>query len=327
MGSKVRQMLYGAFLILLGSLLGCTPRSPVPLPDSGQRRPFALQIDGRTRHALLYLPSSYTPHRPMPLVVVVHGAFVNAAQMERFSGFSALAERAGFVVLYPNGIGLLGWFQHWNSGHCCGKALRQQVDDVGFLALAIAEVKRRYAIDHRRVYMIGHSNGAMLTYRFAAERPALVAAIGIVAGTIGGKPHEAAAERRIPMPLLPVPVIAFHGRKDAQIVYEGGRSQRGRSQITWLSVETSMQVWRQANGVQPVATTSSLYNAQVQRDIWSGGRCQAEVILYTLEDWGHAWPGPAFIQGSPRAQALAMFDTAAIAWQFFARHQRDAACM
>jgi len=39
-----------------------------------------------------------------------------------WTGWSDLADREGFVVLYPEGIGLLGYLQHWNAGHCCGRA-------------------------------------------------------------------------------------------------------------------------------------------------------------------------------------------------------------
>jgi len=56
------------------------------------------------------------------------------------SGVSFLTDRAGFFVLYPEGMNLFGFLSHWNAGHCCGKAAADGVDDVGFLAEAIERV-------------------------------------------------------------------------------------------------------------------------------------------------------------------------------------------
>jgi polyhydroxybutyrate depolymerase len=81
-----------------------------------------LRINGFRRTYLVHIPSGYKPETPLPLVVVIHGAFDTAEGMEKFSRFSQLADREGFMVLYPNGMGILGFLQHWNAGHCCGKA-------------------------------------------------------------------------------------------------------------------------------------------------------------------------------------------------------------
>ena len=94
----------------------------------------------------------------MPLVVVIHGAFDTAEGMEKITRFSQLADREGFMVLYPNGMGLLGFRQHWNAGHCCGKADNDQVDDVGFVAATIEDVCVRFKVDRNRIYMVGFSN-------------------------------------------------------------------------------------------------------------------------------------------------------------------------
>ena len=90
--------------------------------------------------------------------------------MEKFSGFSALADREKFLVLYPDGMGLFGYLQHWNAGHCCGKAAKDKVDDVGFIAAAIEDVCDHLRVDRSRIYMLGFSNGGMMAYRFAAEK-------------------------------------------------------------------------------------------------------------------------------------------------------------
>jgi poly(3-hydroxybutyrate) depolymerase len=100
---------------------------------------------------------------------------------DRRSGWSRLADREGFIV-YPEGIGILGFLQHWNAGHCCGKAVEDNWNDVAFIEAAIDGTCRQYAVDKRRIYMIGFSNGGMMTYRFAAERSSLLAAAASVSG-------------------------------------------------------------------------------------------------------------------------------------------------
>ena len=69
-----------------------------------------------------------------------------------------LADREGFVVVYPQGIGLLGMFRHWNSGHCCGKARKTGIDDVAFVLSVVDDVASKLRIDRTRLYVTGFSN-------------------------------------------------------------------------------------------------------------------------------------------------------------------------
>ncbi|MCL5279431.1 MAG: alpha/beta hydrolase, partial [Planctomycetes bacterium] len=151
-----------AIPVLAGMLVvlsGCgTPR-----PDPGTLTPGTyfqitpLRYRWSMRTYLLHIPQSYHEQKAWPLVLVLHGAFGTAATMERQSGFSELADREGFVVAYPNGIGLFGYLQHWNAGHCCGLAEMDHVDDVGFLRYVIRDVSNRVHIKPQRMYVVGHS--------------------------------------------------------------------------------------------------------------------------------------------------------------------------
>jgi polyhydroxybutyrate depolymerase len=180
-------------LMVLASLLimtGCATYFPMDHVEGGKtyKNAVDIRINGFRRTYLVHIPSGYKAETPLPLVVVIHGAFDTAEGMEKITRFSQLADREGFMVLYPNGMGLLGFLQHWNAGHCCGKAADDQVDDVGFVAAAIEDVCVRFKVDRDRIYMMGFSNGGMLTHRFAAERGDLLAAAAPMAASIGGKP-------------------------------------------------------------------------------------------------------------------------------------------
>lgn len=146
-----------------------------------------LTTGGFQRDYRVHVPVGYDGRTPLPMVIVIHGAFDTARGMEKFSGFSDLADIERFIVLYPNGIGILGLLQHWNAGHCCGKAAADGIDDVGYLAAAIKDAGKRLAVDRRRIFMVGFSNGGMMAYRFAAERGRMLAGVACLAASMGGR--------------------------------------------------------------------------------------------------------------------------------------------
>ena len=92
-------------------------------------------------------------------------------------GARLVADREHFIAVYPNGTGR-GRFLVWNAGTCCGRAPLQGIDDVGFVRAMIDDLAKRTPIDRTRIYATGLSNGAMMTYRIAAEAPDLVARPG-----------------------------------------------------------------------------------------------------------------------------------------------------
>ena len=315
----------GIILIFLALVYtGCTASLPKdhPVGPKTYKNSMDIRIMGARRTYLVHIPSGYNPQKPLPLVVVIHGAFDTAQGMEKFSGFSDLADREKFIVMYPNGMGIFGFFQHWNAGHCCGKAASDKVDDVGFVAAAIEDVRSRLKIDRDRIYMVGFSNGGMLAYRFAAERGDLLAAVAPLAASIGGQASEAAPEWRIPDPIQPLSVITFHGLADDDITYKGGISlHRGGTQTFW-PVETSIEFWVRHNDCNPKAAATSLNNGNVHIKSWTICRNDTEVALYLIENWGHVWPGRYFTADLAEDDPLRNFDAAEIIWDFFKSHRR-----
>ena len=310
------------FLALFFS--GCTVSLPKDHPAGPKtyKNAMDIRIMGSRRTYLVHIPSDYNPQEPLPLVVVIHGAFDTAQGMEKFSGFSDLADRENFIVMYPNGMGILGFLQHWNAGHCCGKAANDNVDDVGFVATAIEDVRARLKIDPDRIYMVGFSNGGMLAYRFAAERGNLLAAVAPLAASIGGKASQEAPDWHIPDPVQPLSVISFHGLADDDIPYEGGISLHRGGTRTYWSVEKSIDFWIRHNGCNPKAATTDLNHGHVHVESWGVCRNDAEVVLYLIENWGHVWPGHFFTADLAEDDPLKNFDAAEIIWDFFKSHRR-----
>lgn len=303
---------------------GCTGKLPTGT-IAGQKTysgSVDMKLNGFRRTYLVHVPPAYSRDAPLPLVVVIHGAFDTAAGMEKASGFSQLADREGFIVLYPNGMGIFGFFQHWNAGHCCGKAAEDKIDDVGFLAAAIDDVCSRLSIDRNRIFMTGFSNGGMLTYRFAAERGDMLAAAAPLAASIGGRAAAGAPAWRIPKPVRPLPLIVMHGLLDDDIRYEGGVSLHRGGDRTFLPVRDSVAFWVQNNMCRAEAEERHLHGDGILVKTWSSCQNGADVQLYLLKGWGHAWPGGEFTRSLPAENPIREFDAAATIWEYFRTHRR-----
>lgn len=275
----------------------------------------AERVSGVRRSYFLRVPAGYDGSSALPVVLAVHGAFSTARELESLARLGRLADRDGFLVIYPQGIGLGDFFRHWNSGHCCGKARTLDLDDVGFALGAVDDAARRIPLDRGRLYVMGHSNGGMLAYRIAAEHPEAVAAVAVVSGTIGGTPSADEREWEVRRPARPVPVLAIHGRADESIPYDGGRGGASHGTSSTISVARSIALWVDAGRCAPRPAFETMNGGPVQKESWSACADDAEVVLYSLDGWGHEWPDGAALPG---------FDATEIIWQFFKSHRRDA---
>lgn len=167
----------------------------------------------------LYSPASLGSARA-PLVLLLHGGLGNAERTQDDVPLFDQAEANGFRVAYLNGT-LLGRgradMRTWNAGFCCGSSADQGVDDVGYLASVISSFIAQGLADSRQIYLVGHSNGAMMTYRFACERPDLVRGIVPISGALvaQGCPNASG-----------VKVLHIHGARDRLVPVAGGGNQR-----------------------------------------------------------------------------------------------------
>jgi len=307
----------GLFATLAGCETFSLPASGTPRPGTyDQTTPLRYRLSARTY--LVHVPRNYRAERAWPLVLVLHGAFSTAGEMEKWSGFSNLADREDFVVAYPNGIGVFGFLQHWNAGHCCGLAAEDKVDDVGFLRYVIDDVSDRLRIDPQRVYVVGHSNGGMLAYHFASAYSPCLAGVGIVAGALGSSQGARKPLRMIGPPQAPVPLIVIHGREDTNVPFEGGSGPRTVADRRYVSVFDSVECWAGYCGCE--VTPQVRADPQSGRHImtWQDARGNAWVTLHVLEHWGHPWPSRLSIEKRrSKEDPLRTFDAAQTIWDFF----------
>jgi len=273
---------------------------------------LSLSVGGRERTYLLHLPPVYDGRHLLPLVIVLHGGGGNAPGAVRMTGFSPKADKEGFVVVYPNGSGRLKTrLLTWNSGNCCGYALDNEVDDVGFIRALIEELVKTRSIDPTRVYATGMSNGGMMTYRLGCELADKLAAIAPVAGALN---VENCA------PANPVSVIIFHGTADEHVLYGGGEPIRKVDihRRVDKSVSYAVSFWVKQDGC--AATPQRSEKGNIRTEIYSGGKGGTEVAVYTVNGGGHAWPGgEAYLLGAEPTKEISATD---LIWDFFVRHPK-----
>lgn len=271
-----------------------------------------LQFGGRTRTYLLHIPASFNGNKAVPLVIVLHGGGGNASKTVETTGFSKKSDEAGFIVVYPNGTGRLKKILTWNAGNCCGYALEHNVDDVGFIRELINHLEKELKIDGRRIYATGISNGGMMAYRLACELSDKIAAIAPVAGAFN-------IERT---PENPVSVIIFHGTGDQHVLYGGGEPKKraDRNRRTDKSVASAADFWVNHNGCSAKPNRTEKENIIMEK--YTGGRKNSEVVVVTIKNGEHAWPGgkPAWRGGDIPTTEISATDEM---WDFFEKHPKE----
>lgn len=269
---------------------------------------------GRERFYELHVPEGYIKDRPSALVLNFHGGGGNPSQERNDSQMDRVSEIGNFIVVYPAGTGKFQErFLTFNAGICCGYAKENEVDDVGFTMAVLDDVAKFFHIDQRRVYATGFSNGAFLCYRLAFELSNRIAAIAPVSGVIG-------IDRFKYTPSRPVPLVHFHGLKDMNVVYQGGVGPKAQEKIHRLSVAESIDYWVEYNGcVEDKA--KEMRKGMAVRKVYSSGKEGAEVVLWTLEDGGHAWPGGKSSLPEQMVGRLNKdINASELIWEFFQAH-------
>jgi len=297
LGGKLREevvKIHYSLLILILSLLACG-RSLAATPPAAQAGSSDGQIasGGETRHYILHLPSGYEAGTAAALILNFHGYNSNSQQEENLTGMSAKADREGFIVAYPDGL---------NSTWFAGPGADGQRDQ-RFMRDLISYLESQYSIDPKRIYATGISNGGGMTNRLGCDMADVIAANAPDSGAYNFWQDCS--------PARPVPVLAFHGLDDNIVPYAGGTPLAMEPPIPdWAAA------WAQRDGCSPTpARTSPVDTVTVQT--WTGCGGNAEVILYTLANHGHSWPGSPVMPKSITSQAVNATD---LIWNFFQAH-------
>lgn len=211
----------------LGRGLPAAPKMPKGATPVGLSH-GSIQVGERNRTYRLYVPAATSGHA-VPLLLALHGRLGTGDAQAKMTRFDTQADRFGFIVAYPDGVG-----RSWNAGHGVGPAANENVDDVGFIAALIDHLRSEGAIDDRRIFAAGMSEGGMMSHRLACELGGKLKAIAAVAGTMAVQTASTCA------PVRPVSVLLVHGTQDGFVSWAGGKTRDG-GLIT--SVDDTLSGW------------------------------------------------------------------------------------
>lgn len=302
---RQRPLVLGATLALIALPVLLVPIEAISY-HLRNRSNGAIVSSGETREYSLFVPRRYDRSRAVPLVISMPGAGLWGAAQEDISQWDVLAEREGFIVVYPMGARRGGPpIFHVEAGP-------RLTTDVTFIAELIDKLSAVYNIDPARIYANGLSNGGGMSFVLSCTLTDRIAAVGMVSAA-QTLPWNWCTDPR------PVPMIAFHGTADPVVPYAGGR--------TWVAPRAFPNVpawtanWAQRNRCASNPVDAAVA-ANVTRRAYTACADGADVMLYTIRGGGHDWPGgrpvPEWLCGPPSRG----IDATREMWAFFRGHPK-----
>lgn len=178
-------------------------------------RHYWLEAAGEIMPYRIYVPKAYDGSQAAPVVVALHG--LGGTEDGWMDGYEqllpALAEKHGFIAVSPLGYRPDG-FYGFSYGSDPASRRKQDLSEQDVMQV-LARVRQDYKVDSSRIYLMGHSMGAIGTWFLAAKYPDIWAALGPIAGT--GNPQTVERMRHIPM-------FIVHGDADPTVPVAGSRN-------------------------------------------------------------------------------------------------------
>ena len=293
----------------------CVASRGIQLRGKVESRCETLAFGGLKRSYRIYVPAH--PANPAPVVFVLHGGGGSGSGQELITkaGFNRIADREGIIVLYPDGVG-----RGWNDGRSDihSTSARKDVDDVGYLEALLESVAARYAVDRRRVFATGMSNGGFMSYRLACDAANTFLAIAPV---VAGLSVDLGPRCK---PARPVSVAILNGTDDPLVPWNGGKVSvfgmtRGE---TWSAMRT-YEKWIDLDGCkvrfdEPEVNKVADDETSLKRHRAVNCAAGTEVRLYEIRGGGHNWPRGAHYLGAAFVGRITQeFDGDAEIWSFF----------
>ena len=184
------------------------------------------------------------PKDPAPLVILLHGYGASGAVQAAYLKLAPVTDADGMLLVTVDGtLNALGK-RFWNATDACCAGRRTDVDDSAYLRAVIADVAAHHAVDPKRIYFVGHSNGGFMSYRMACDHADVVAAIVSLEAATWNDPGKC-------KPSTSVAVLEIHGTGDRTISYDGASIGSRKYPGAKQTVET----WARYDGCRLTADT------------------------------------------------------------------------
>jgi polyhydroxybutyrate depolymerase len=232
---------------LLTLLAACSSAEPAPASSPLKEEPIDLSPLGGDRPVEPYVPASYEPETPAPLVILLHGFGASGLLQELVFRLREVSEERGFLYLMPDGTFDPDNKRFWNATDACCNFHGADVDDVAYLRGLIEEAKERFSVDPKRVYLVGHSNGGFMAHRMACDESGAIAAVASLAGSTWLDSARC-------KPAEPVAVLQIHGTEDTSVPFKGEVTTEG---IGYPGADETTARWAELNGCDPTPDESA----------------------------------------------------------------------
>lgn len=264
--------------LLFGGVAAAAPGS------SAKAETLSVKAGKDQRELILYRPQTIS--RDTPVVLVFHGGGGGAEWMASKSRkLTRTFTEAGYAVAYMNGSSRRNGekLRTWNAAHCCAYAQRQNIDEAAYINAAIDAIDRKIGIDRARIFLVGHSNGAMLSYRVAGQMKDAPRAIAPISGAIFAD-----------QPAIPArtSIFMYHAKDDEVLSYSGNpddKAERWRTQ-PHLGFEKAEAELARLKGCGAPSIAAPSPGLTETRRTCTGG---STLLALSAETGGHEWASRA----------------------------------
>lgn len=259
-------------------------------------RTYSTPDDLSPREVVVHIPATVDPNAAVPIVFAMHGATMNGEKMHTLTGFDAIADREGFVVVYPSGTpGLAPWGVGTTGGICGAGALANgSGDDIVFVERMLADIENDQCIDRDAVFVTGFSMGGYFSNH-----------IGCQAGDYlvrGIAPHSGGTYSGGTCPGAPVPALIMHGDADPLIAARCG--------------ERAADAWVARNGCASTFEVVPILGGECHR--YEGCPSEAPVMHCIFDGMAHGWAGAPTSSDVGFYAGGSEFENASeLVWSFF----------
>jgi polyhydroxybutyrate depolymerase len=259
---------------------------------------------------LFRAPEGHDPKVPLPLVMILHGYGAGGLVQSLYFRLEKLVNEKKFLLVAPDGTVNKSGSRFWNAVTVCCDFDSSGVDDVKYLTGLVDEIGTVHAIDKKRVYLLGHSNGGAMAYRLACDAAPKFAAVITLAPPFYDDMSKC-------NPTDAVAIRHMHGTADETVPYAGGKPADATRLGAYPSARSTAEAWAKWNGcgatpdesAPPIDFDRKVAGAETKVSTWNACRGNSIVELWTME-------------GSTHIPADLAADLPDRLWSFFAAHPK-----
>ena len=244
--------------------------------------------EGVEREYIIHVPENLT--EDFPIVFVIHGYTGSAEGIAAYTGMNSIAEREGFIAVYPQGTIDSNGNTFFNVGYEFNDD--SPINDVSFIRELVRSISQEFNLKRKKAFATGMSNGGDMSYLLACTSSDLFKAVAPVAGVLM-KGLKDSCELS-----SPVPIFEIHGTADKISLFEGDLNNEGgwgayydlpstidffaeRYQLTNKSVK---QMISKESGADYDIFFERHWTDDLEEEVW----------MYRIDDGRHVWPGIKF---------------------------------